>query len=435
MIFRIVEAPMPRTPTLIVAIALVFGFLSSAAPASAASVQKVLYSFCSAFDCNDGAGPAPSFVFDAAGNLYGTTNAGGAHSRGTVFELMPGSDGNWTETVLYSFCSKSNCEDGQQPSAGLVLDASGNLYGTALGGIHRWGEVFELSPTRNGKWTEKVIYSFCSGHKCSDGKSPYGGLIFDAAGNLYGTTAEGGVHSEGTVFALTPGSNGTWEETVLHGFSGKDGRHPFASLIFDATGNLYGTARLGGAHNAGTVFQLVPGENGTWSENVLHSFSNNGKDGFDPYFSSLVLDAAGNVYGATRSGGTHDRGIAFRLQPSGTGKWLEKVLHNFCSRPHCTDGSYPSNGGLVFDANGNLYGATVAGGTGNGCGGEGCGIVFQLVPGANDKWTEAMLYSFDGSDGGEPNASVIFDSAGNLFGTTLGGGTGNDGGTIFEITP
>jgi uncharacterized repeat protein (TIGR03803 family) len=249
--------------------------------------------------------------------LYGTTYYGGASGTGcggsgcgTVFQLAPGTNGKWTEKVLHSF--KANGKDGYNPDASLIFDAAGNLYGTTnAGGASDYGTVFELVPGRNGTWTETVLYSFGQG---KDGTGPTAGLIFDTAGNLYGTTSAGGtgqcqdyngnIIGCGTVFQLTPGTNGKWKEKVLHNFNynGTDGNVPQAGLTFDLTGNLYGTTQFGGANGYGSVFQLTPGPNGRWRAKVLHSFNANGKDGYNPY-ASLIFDVAGNLYGTTVYGG------------------------------------------------------------------------------------------------------------------------------------
>ena len=290
-----------------------------------------------------------------------------------------------SEKVLHSF--DSNGTDGYYPSASLVLDASGNLYGTAFdGGTNALGAVFELVPGSHGTWTENILYSFCSVAGCDDGANPQGGLTVDAAGNLYGTTASGGAHGAGTVFELVPGSHGTWKEKVLHSFNtvGTDGYYPLSSLIADAVGNLYGTTEWGGAYNSGTVFRLSLGTNHKWTKKTLHSFNDNGKDGYAPYAS------------------------------------------------------------LIFDQRGNLYGTTALGGaSGTACGGQGCGTVFELTPGANDKWTEKVLHSFmdNGKGGYKPWAGLVFDGSGNLYGTTNAGGPTNAGcgnggcGVVFELTP
>ena len=242
------------------------------------------------------------------------------------------------EQVLYSF--NDNGTDGLNPVAGVISDGAGNLYGTTgYGGAYGFGAVFELTPGSGGTWTEIVLHSFNN----KDGDNPYSGLIFDTSGNLYGTTVWGGAYGGGTVFELTPGSGGTWTETVLHSFkdSGKDGNSPYASLIFDASGDLYGTTSEGGTYvSGGTVFQLTPGTNGKWTEKVLHSFVDNGRDGLNPN-AGLIFDTAGNLYGTTYNGGSAaGRGTVFRLTPGNKGKWTEKVLHSFNGK----DGSYPAAG-------------------------------------------------------------------------------------------
>jgi uncharacterized repeat protein (TIGR03803 family) len=247
-----------------------------------------------------------------------------------------------------------------------------------------------------------------------DADEPYAGLISDAKGNLYGTAMQGGTSNHGAVFQLVPGANDTWNEAVLYSFNGTDGTTPFAALVFDGAGNLYGATQGGGAYGYGTVFQLAPGVGGTWTETVLHSFNNNGQDGYYPY-SNLIFDAAGNLYGTTSSGGSSvcggGCGTVFELTPAGNGTWAETLVHSFAG----SDGEGPS--GLTFDGSGNLYATTAAGGTSNGCGGFGCGNVFELTPGTNGTWTETVLYNFTGgSHGGNPIGGVIFDASGNLYG-------------------
>lgn len=387
----------------------VFGFLATALPLFAASKEKVLYSFCSASGCSDGAYPISNLIFDSAGNLYGTSGGGvnsgcGGNSCGTVFELIPGSNGTWTEKVLYRF---TGGDDGNQPAAGLIFDSAGNLYGTTLGGGTSGtrcgglgcGTVFELTPGTGGTWTEKVLHSFHDNYK--DGYTPLAGLIFDTAGNLYGTTYYGGPfttlcgsdHFCGTVFELTPGTGGTWTEKVLHSFkhNGKDGFNPRAGLILDAAGNLYGTTYFGGppgrgcgGYGCGTVFELTRGTSHTWNEKVLHSFINNGKDGYNPE-AGLIFDSAGNLYGTTLEGGFYGSGgcpscgTVFELSPETNGKWKERVLHSF--NDNGKDGFWPA-AGLIFDAVGKLYSTTLDGGStsGTGCNGWGCGTVFELTP-------------------------------------------------------
>ena len=257
----------------------------------------------------------------------------------------------WNEKVLHSF--NDNGQDGGTPEAGLIFDAAGNLYGTTLGGgTYGGGTVFELTPTAGGGWTEKVLYSFCSQPNCTDGAGPLAGLILDAAGNLYGTTSQGGDYQCpsgtytycGTVFELKPIAGGGWTEQVLHSFdgSGTDGTYPSAGLIFDAAGNLYGTTQVGGYYGGGTVFELTPTAGGAWTENVLFSFDGTG--GAVP-FAGLIFDGAGNLYGTTYEGGTYSNGTVFELTPTAGGGWTEQVLHGFGNG---TDGYYP-HAGLIFD--------------------------------------------------------------------------------------
>jgi len=248
----------------------------------------------------DGIAPRAGLILDAAGNLYGTTDNGGTYNQGTVFELTPAAGGTWTEKVLNSFGSGT---DGVRPRGVLIFDAAGNLYGTTYGDPYNQGTVFELTPAARGTWTEKVLHTFGSG---SDGTFPAAGLVLDAAGNLYGTTYEGGTYGLGTAFELTPAGGGTWTEKVLHHFgNGTDGVYPLASLIFDAAGNLYGTTSYGGSYGGGTVFRL-----NAQGEVLLQNFS--GTDGANPV-ANLVLDTAGNPYGTTSLGGTSSEGTVFEI--------------------------------------------------------------------------------------------------------------------------
>jgi len=341
-----------------------------------------------------------------------------------------------TETVLYSFCLAKGCTDGANPYfGGVIFDSAGNLYGTTkVGGYGKCGgygcgTVFELAPSANGAWTHKVLHSFNG----NEGAYP-SGLIFDSAGNLYGTTQRGGTHNAGTVYRLAAGANGKWTEKVLYSFGGKYGTEPNPGLTFDAAGNLYGTTSSGGSQKGGVVFELVHGANGTWTENVLHS-NGTERDGPGEYGQDgLTFDAAGNLYGATFGGG-ENYGEIFRLTRGAHGKWSQKVLYNFTSSTG-TGGVQPV-GGLIFDSVGNLYGATWEGGLGGGCGDLGCGVLFELTPNGNGTWTEIVLHTFNGSDGETPNAPLVFDASGNLYGTTVAGGGGliGPGGTVFELSP
>jgi uncharacterized repeat protein (TIGR03803 family) len=358
-----------------------------------------------------------------------------------------------TFSTLYDF---QNHGDGGYPNAGLIFDASGALYGTTtVGGTDRVGSVFKLTPpaTPGGAWTEIVLYSFTGGS--GDGANPYGGLIFDASGALYGTTNAGGTAALGTVFKLTPPatSGGAWTESVLYSFKGgSDGANPYAGLIFDGSGALYGTTNAGGTPGFGTVFKLTP-SGGAWTESVLYSFKG-GSDGANPYYGALIFDTSGALYGTTNAGGSSacggGCGTVFRLTSSG-GAWTESVLYAFTGGT--TDGINPQ-GGLTFDATGALYGTTNTGGPtyldGSSCGqfslGGTCGIVFKLSPSGGATWNESVLYFFGSSsnDGGNPSSGMIFDASGALYGTTTAGGTTPSGcgsfaeypcGTVFKLIP
>jgi len=397
----------------VAAFSVILEFLAVAPPLFAASSEKVLYNFCSANHCTDGSGPLAGLTFDKDGNLYGTTYNGGAGrceaGCGTVFELIP-SNGKWTEKVLHSFYPNGG---GDNPSAGLILDSAGNLYGTTgYSGNSGAGVVFELI-RGDGKWTEKVLDTF---------GNPTAPLIFDPSGNLFGTVLDA------AAFELIP-NNGKWTQKVLHNFTSKDGYFLYAPMIFDSAGNLYGTAYYGGIYDSGAVYELIP-NHGKWTEKLLHSFNYDGKDGINPY-AGLISDSAGNLYGTTEQGGTGTGdycakgcGIIFELTPGKNGAWTRKILHNF--NQDGVDGEAPT-GGLIFDKDGNLYGTTQYGGA------SVEGTVYELTP-SNGKWTEKVLHAFNGKDGARPWAGLILDSAGNLYGTTAEGGTHMDG-VVFEITP
>src|SRR5437660_147922 len=282
-----------------------------------------------------------------------------------------------TEQTIYKFCSQTNCLDGAFPNSPLVIDGAANLYGTSqYGGNQDNGLVFKLTPTGTG-WSETVLYYFCLLSSCTDGRYPLAGLIIDAAGNLYGTTVDGGSQNYGVVYQLTP-SGTSWTQTVLYNFcmqnSCVDGKYPQGGLVIDAAGNLYGTASGGGLYNSGAVFKLAPGSTG-WTESLLYSFclQLNCSDGIYP--DSLIMDAAGNMYGTTLHDGTYGYGLVFKLAPGSTG-YTETVLHTFCSQSNCPDGRNP-NGALIMDGAGNLYGATETGG--NSCASNRCGVAFRLT--------------------------------------------------------
>jgi uncharacterized repeat protein (TIGR03803 family) len=334
-----------------------------------------------------------------------------------------------TEKVLHSFPASSG--DGYDNYGGVVRDSSGNLYGATFGGgAYLGGTVYELSPLPGGGWGERILHSF--NNNGSDGYQPYAGLTLDSAGNIYGTTRLGGAFGDGAVFELTL-SGGAWTEKLLHNFgaSGSDGLSPYSSVTLDASGNIYGTTILGGSYSSGTVFELNK-VGAVWSERIVHSFDPNNGDGFNPY-APLIMDSAGNLYGVTygcQCSYSND-GTVFELKRTAGGGWAEKILHAFLING--VDGVAPY-GGLTFDSAGNLYGTTTGGGTGTNCGG-GCGTVFKLSQLPGGSWDETILHNFEDSsaDGGGPYGTLVFDS-GNLYGTTVVGGPYN-GGTLFELSP
>lgn len=325
-----------------------------------------------------------------------------------------------TEKVLFTFTGS----DGEAPDASLIFDRAGNLYGTtSQGGTNGYGTVFKLSPSASGTWTETVLHSFDR----TDGANPEGSLIFDRAGNLYGRTSQGGASGNGTVFELSPGANGRWTEAVLFSLDGLNGSQPFGSLTFDAQGNLFGTAWQGGNFYAGgciyggcgTVFEVSPGGNGKWTGTAIYVF--NGKDGSAP-FCNLVFDKAGNLYGTTTGLLSNYTGTVFRLTRGANGAWSETVLYTFND-----SGGDQLYAGLTFGKAGNLYGTTWSGGA------YAVGSVFMLTPGKSGKWTKTVLHSFNGKDGAFAYAGVVFDAAGNLWGTTSG--YGSDLGSVYELVP
>lgn len=379
-------------------LAVFFALLFAARPAQA-QTETILYSFNNGAD---GVNPVAGVVLDKEGNLYGTTLSGGVF--GNVFELTP----SGTLTTLYYFCPNAqSCLDGAFPLGGVALDSKANVYGTTTsGGSDGGGTVFKVTPSG----TETVLHSFACP---TDGCGPYGGVVRDSKGNLYGTTTDGGASGGGTVFKLTP--TGTF--TTLHSFCSishcSDGDYPYASVAIDKAGNLYGTTYYGGASGFGTVFKVTP----SGTETVLHSFAPNGQDGFWPR-SGVILDSKGNIYGTTTMGGKTGVGTVFEITASGT----ETILHSFAAG---TDGFSPY-AGLTFDKKGNLYGTTEYGGSFD------LGTVFELTP----KGVETVLHSFakDGTDGYFPYQSgVSIDKSGNLYGTTETGGAGL--GTVFKIVP
>lgn len=380
----------------------------------AAQSESVLVSFSGA----NGNNPQSGLILSAKGVLYGTTENGGTSNNGTVYELTHSANG-WNEKVIHNFGTGS--ADGTLPVAGLVTDSAGNLYGTTKsGGAYGDGTAFELVPRSGGGWTEKILHSFKYG--TTDGSEPYGGLVLDSVGNLYGTCWNSGNKNNGTVFELTPGAKGWQEKTLVH-FNGLNGAQPVGSLIFDSAGNLYGTTLNGGTTDAyGTVFELSPVSSGAWTLTTLHNFDN--YDGEHPA-GGLVFDASGNLYG-TVAQGDGGFGDIFSLTPDGSGAWTFNILFQFTGG---STGGYPGST-LIFDGAGNLYGNAYTGGQGSN------GVVFELSPAGGGAWNQTILHSFvkDGQDGTGPGGALVLDKLGNLYGTTTLGGTSGEG-TVYEVTP
>jgi uncharacterized repeat protein (TIGR03803 family) len=364
-------------------------------------------------------------ISDAAGNLYGTTATGGTSGSGTVFELSnPGAPASWNETVLYNFTGGN---DGSQPYGGVIFDAAGNLYGTTYrGGTSNAGTVYQLAPpaVQGGTWTETVIYSFASG---TDGLGPQGDLTFDQAGNLYGTTDNGGSPGNGIVFQLAPPATqgGPWTETILHSFMVSEGTSPRAAVIFDKKGALYGTLANDGQFGAGAVFRLEPPatKGGIWTEKTLYMFGG-GFDGLGPLCTLILFQ--GNLYGTTVVGGVSGSGTVFQLTPPAShhGLWNKTTLHYFHGGRG--DGHLPW-AGLTMDKKGVLYGTTQSGGLpflG--------GTVFQLKQVAG-KWTESIVFSFRAYLTQDSTAGLLLGKDGALYGTTIG--RKGNAGMVFKLRP
>jgi len=351
--------------------------------------ETVLYSFPGGAT---GAGlPLSGVIRDAAGNLYGTTELGGAW--GVVYQLTPSGQ----PTVLYGF---PGAADGAYPSASLTRDSAGNLYGTAGGGTSGWGVVYRVDSSGR----QNVLYTFSGG---ADGSTPIAGVIRDSAGTLYGTTLFGGASSWGVVYKVSPSG----KETVLHTFTGSaDGGYPRAGLIHDSAGSLYGTTSTGGAFGNGVVFKL----SAAGQETVLYNFTG-GLDGGDP-IAGVIQDTASNLYGTAPYGGSSGQGVVYKLSAAGQ----ETVLHSFTG----TDGANPY-GGVIQDSAGNLYGTTYFGGASN------YGVVYKVSTAGQ----QTVLYSFTGgADGGQPYAGVILGANGSFYGTTSAGGASGHG-VVYKLSP
>lgn len=408
---------MSRTFSLVVLAIMVSVASVTCAPAA---TETVLYSFNGGTDGNE---PLGGLSFYQEGHLFGTTLGGGTYDWGTVFKMTETSNG-WVLHTIHSFAHS----DGADPYGTLVVKGSGTLYGTtSVGGIGcgraGCGVVFKLTPESGGQWTESVLHFFSGG---SDGAVPLAGVVFDVAGNIYGTTIAGGnaicTGGCGTVFKLKHNPSGSWTESVIYCFAGgSDGINPYGGLVIDSKGILYGSTYYGGT-GSGTVFALKHTKKG-WVKKTLYSFQG-GSDGSNPYLGSLIFDNTGNLYGTTESGGTSGAGTVFELVHNPDGSWTEKVLHSF----NGGDGYNPENG-LAFDHSENLYGTTINGGA------NGRGTVFELSLNSDGTWTESVLYSFAlGGDGFAPEAGVVLDSSGDLYGTTIIGGVASAG-VVFEVTP
>ncbi len=406
--------------------------------ATALAQQEQAFSF----QGSNGSRPQGGLTADTAGNIYGTASTGGlplcanGSGCGVVFEFIPPSKqgGAWTELTLYSF---TGSPDGAVPNGDLIVDSTGNLFGTTQsGGTNDAGVAFELFPPSQpgGTWSEQVIYSF--GATSTDGQEPLAGLIIDGKGNLYGTTSGGGSGMfglSGTAFQLSPPSqNGSWSETVLYNFGAfpGDGSSPRAPLTFDSAGNLYGTAFFGGTNSTtGTAFQLVPPQQpgDPWTETILHSFGSPLGDGTSPV-AGLTVTPSGALLGMTSEGGLFDDGVVFGLAPPSSpgANWGYAILYRFTGAP---DGGKPQGPlTLVPGKFPVLYGTTIKGGPFDD------GVVFQLTPPApGGAWIETPVYSFTGgNDGARPASGVLIHNYA-LYGTTLNGGT-HSLGTAFRLS-
>jgi len=410
-----------KGPTLLIILCAMIFLSPSIAPAQ---TYTILHHFSGA----EGANPADGLSIDHAGRLYGVTFNGGfqqgscsPNGCGTVFRMTPAGSG-WLFSPLYKF---ANVPDGAHPYGRVILGPDGALYGTTQYGGNGNGTVFRLAPPPTAPknalapWNASILHAFGGpgdGYDLIDA----GGLVFDGAGKLYGTSYFGGPDSGGIVFELTP-SNGGWTESILYGFrnDGIDGENPSAGVIVDHAGNVYGATNLNGcrASCAGTVFQLTLSASG-WTENILYSFDSDGAAGEEPE-GGLIMDSAGNLYGST-VGGFYGATV-FELTPS-NGTWTLSVLAYVAGGL----GFGPSSS-LLLDEAGNLYGTTYSGGA------FGDGNVFKLTR-SGGTWTLSTLHDFHGGDGRNPRCNLIMDANGNLYGTTYAGGRNNLG-VVFEITP
>ena len=400
------------------ALVMVFALTLLTTHALEAQTFSVLHTFSGQ---GDGANPYAGVTVGPSGVLYGTASAGGNHRAGVVFKLIH-QGSSWTLSPLYEFTGSS---DGAAPYGGVAIGPNGALYGTTEGGGENYyGTVFDLRPPLTVckailcYWNETVLHSFTG---IPDGFFPeLEKVAFDPAGDIYGTATEGGMYGDGVTFELTP-SGGGYTESILHNFgSGTDGVDPTAGVVLDTTGNVYGTTSSGGTGSVGTVYQLMP-SNGGWLENVLVNFD--GTNGAYP-IGNLIIDDFGNLYGTTSSGVQDGEGVVYKLAPSGAG-FTYSALYTFSVL--CN-----SRGGLAMDAAGNLFGVCAYGGV------HGEGWIFELTN-CSQACTLVDLHDFIGSDGYQPWGAPVLDANGNLYGTTLDGGTFaencDDGcGVVWEIS-
>lgn len=413
-------------------------FAAIMGPALHAQTFNVIYDF----SLHTGYEPYAGVTRDAAGNLYGTTSGSGIDA-GTVYELKRSHGGWLTNTLFtFNPLQGSDQPVGYYPWSGVVFGPDGALYGTTFGGgsgggSQGYGIVYKLTPQQTFcrtvlcPWIQTVLYEFTGG---SDGLGPLvGDVTFDHSGNLYGTTGAGGSSNDGVVYELSP-ANGGWTEQVLHSFSGgTDGIEPYNGVVFDQAGNLYGTTAGGGGSGCGgsgcgTVFELSPNGSG-WTEQILYTFQG-ANDGYQP-FGGLTLDAAGNLYGTTFMGGANGGGTAFELSPNG-GSWNFTLLYSFTTGLFGPGGPF---GNLAMDGAGSLYGTTYQDGP------NGAGQAFKLTHHAGGGFTYMLLHNFTGGDDGLfPMGNVAVDAMGNVWGTASEGGTQSCSfevqcGTVWEITP
>jgi uncharacterized repeat protein (TIGR03803 family) len=390
-------------------------FLFGVPAAARASTTEIIYSFGGE---EDGEYLDTDVEIDSAGNLYGTSVLGGDFGGGTVWELSPMGTG-WVHTVLYSFTGSA---DGGEPYKGVTLDSAGNLYGTAVTGGSGsceggCGVVYKLTNS-GGTWTQSVIHAFTG----ADGSGAGARVTVDRQGNLFGMTPTGGAYGLGTIYQLRPGANGSYSFRVIHDFTGgMDGSSGSAGRMVFRGGHLFGAATTGGL-GFGTIFELVPTANGGWRFRTIYSFP--GAPGGSFPYGALLFDNQGRIHGTTYYGGTNGIGSIYELTRGGGGTWTGQVIYSFGTGQ---DGNSPISN-LVSDAAGDLYGTTSEGGLGS-------GTIFELAPNGNGTWTETLPHLFAGPpDGAFPYAGMAGDRSGVFYGATVHGGTAGEG-AIYRFTP